>query len=178
MEIDSTTLKNGGVLVIATDTIYGIVGQALKKETVERIYQLKKRTPTKPCIILISDYADIEKFGIHIDDFTRSKLDQYWPGPVSIILDCSNDTFAYLHRGSHSLAFRMPAKRELRDLISQTGPLIAPSANPEGLDPARTIKEAREYFGDTVDGYIAGTTIDKASTIIQLQDGKEVIIRP
>lgn len=178
MELDTTTLQNGGVQVVATDTIYGLLGQALNKATVERIYTLKKRTPTKPFIILISDYDDIQKFDVLIDQTTRTKLENYWPGPVSVILDCTGERFNYLHRGSYSLAFRMPDKKELREIIKRTGPLVAPSANPEGLEPAKSIEEAKNYFGDTVDGYFQGPISDKPSKIIQFKNGQEIIIRP
>ncbi len=171
-------LKDGGIGIIATDTIYGIVGQALNRNTVERIYAVKKRTPTKPFIILINSLSDIDSFGIDIDEPIKVILDSYWPGPVSIILDCPNDDFAYLHRGTHALAFRMPAKPELRELLSHTGPLVAPSANPEGLDPAIDIDSAKQYFGDTVDFYLPGTVSTKPSKIIKIVDDEVEVIRP
>lgn len=60
------TLKEGGVAVMPTDTIYGIVGQALNKDTVLRIYNLKKRAPEKPCIILIGDIEQLKLFSINL----------------------------------------------------------------------------------------------------------------
>ena len=58
-------LQKGGVVVMPTDTIYGIVGQALNKETVEQIYDLKHRAPLKPCIVLVSDISDLNKFSVN-----------------------------------------------------------------------------------------------------------------
>ncbi|TAL14178.1 threonylcarbamoyl-AMP synthase [Patescibacteria group bacterium] len=178
MENNIKTLQKGGIGIIATDTIYGIVGQALKQSTVERIYKVKKRTPTKPFIILISDLGDLNEFDIEINQPTRATLNSYWPGPVSIILDCPNDKFEYLHRGTSTLAFRMPAKPELRDILKQTGPLVAPSANPEGLEPAADVEAAKVYFGDSVDFYIEGTVSKKPSRIVKITDAGEEVIRP
>lgn len=172
----SSMLKNGGIGILATDTLYGVVGQALNQAAVERIYTVKKRTPTKPFIILISDIADLALFHIVLTPEMKTNLEQYWPGPVSVILECPEQGFAYLHRDTHTLAFRLPAKPELISLIRTTGPLVAPSANPEGLTPAPTIDAARAYFGDTVDFYVSGLVSDKPSKIIKItEDGVEVL---
>ncbi|MDP3975014.1 MAG: L-threonylcarbamoyladenylate synthase [Candidatus Jorgensenbacteria bacterium] len=146
-------LKQGGVAVIPTDTIYGIVGSALKRKTVERIYRLRKRNPKKPFIILISSSRELSHFGIRADARVRAFLDKVWPGPVSVILPCPSPKFRYLHRGTKTLAFRVPKPKALRALLAKTGPLVAPSANPEGKLPARTVGEAKRYFGDGVDWY-------------------------
>jgi len=169
-EILIDVLRQGGVVIMPTDTIYGIVGLALNRETVERIYKIKKRAPEKPCIILIGDKKELEKFSINLSLEQEKVLEKYWLSadgaegsePTSIIFDCPDDKFEYLHRGTKTLAFRLPAQAELRELLRQTGPLIAPSANPEGLPPALDTAKAKEYFGlpaqagDLVDLYIDG----------------------
>jgi L-threonylcarbamoyladenylate synthase len=175
-------LKNGGVAVMPTDTIYGIVGLAENVAIVSRIYNLKKRNPEKPCIILISDFAQLENFSITLSEEQKNKLS--FAGtqdlrPTSIILDCLDESFSYLHRGTKTLAFRLPALQSLRELIDKTGPLIAPSANPERLAPAENIIEAKKYFEDNVDFYLDGGTIfGKASKVIKLhKDGTVDILR-
>jgi Putative translation factor (SUA5) len=177
--IDDITgiLKSGGIGVIATDTIYGIVGQALNEPTVERIYKLKQRQPSKPFIILINSLTDLDLFDIQLSADERDKIMQFWPGPVSVILRCDNNKFSYLHRGGNTLAFRMPAKDWLRNIIKSTGPLVAPSANPEGQLPANTVKQAKIYFRNTVDFYKSGKITNHASKIIQIIGGEIVVIR-
>ena len=172
-------IKSGKVAVMPTDTIYGIVGQAQNVATVNRIYNLKKRAPEKPCIVLISKIEELEEFSVNLTPEQKNKLSDFWPGPVSVILDCEDENLAYLHRGTKTLAFRLPASQALRDLIAQTGPLIAPSANPEGLEPAKNIIESKNYFGDTVDFYLDGGEISgKASKLIRLhKDGTVDILR-
>ena len=171
-------LKKGGIAVMPTDTLYGVVGSALSRTTVERIYELKGRNEKKPFIILILKIADLEKFGIK--DIPSSELKKYWPGKVSIILPLkrsSRKEFEYLHRGTNSLAFRLPDKKSLIEILKKTGPLVAPSANPEGLPPAENITEAKKYFGDEVDAYIAGGKLTgKASKIISISENGEVSI--
>ncbi len=172
-------LKENGVVVMPTDTLYGIVGRAQNISVVNRIYAIRKRKLKKPCIILIGNISGLEKFSVILSEKQKNALQNYWPGPVSIILDCLDDSFAYLHRGTKTLAFRMPAPQELRDLLIKTGPLIAPSANPEGLSPAEDISKAKEYFGDSVDMYVDGGKISgKASKVIKLhKDGSITILR-
>ncbi len=175
----TNTLKNDGVVVMPTDTLYGIVGQALNSSVVQRIYKLRKRNPKKPCIILVGDVNELEKFKIKLSNKQKEIVEKYFFSPTSVILDCPDESFAYLHRGTKTLAFRLPASPVLRDLLLKTGPLVAPSANTEALPPSKNILEAKKYFGDSVDLYMDGGVVSgKASRVIRLQsDGSISIIR-
>ena len=171
-------LQQGGVGILPTDTIYGLVGRALSKKAVEKIYKLKKRNPRKSFIILINSLDDLRLFGIKLDRKTRRFLRGLWPAKISVILPCRGEKFRYLHRGAHSLAFRLPKKKWLRELLKKTGPLVAPSANPEGKKPAATLKEAKDYFGNGVDFYLGGGRLkSKPSTIIRLDKNQIEVIR-
>jgi L-threonylcarbamoyladenylate synthase len=165
-----TVVKNGGVVVVPTDTLYGILARADCKRAVESIYKLKGRDENKPFIVLITDYTDLKQFGIAITLAQQKILETLWPGKVSVILPCANKKYEYLHRGAESLAFRMigPRNRNLYHLIRTAGPLVAPSANPQGQPPAKTKREARRYFGDAVDAYICGgTRMAEPSTLVR-----------
>lgn len=171
-------LKSGGVGVLPTDTIYGLVGLALNQRVVERIYKLRKRDPQKPMIILISSLDDLKKFNIDLDENTKNFLTKNWPNPLSIILPCPKSKFEYLHRGTKTLAFRIPNNPKLLKLLSVSGPLVAPSANFEGEKPAESIIDAKKYFGDSVDFYIDGGNLNsKPSTLIKIEDGKIKLLR-
>ncbi len=172
------TLQKGGIVVMPTDTLYGIVGKAENKETVEHIYELRKRSPDKPCIILIANVSELDQFGIIPTEEQKKEIENYKES-TSFVVDCSEEKFEYLHRGTKTLAFRIPAPKELQNLLKQTGSLIAPSANIEGEPPAKNILEAQKYFGNTVDLYIdGGETTGKASKVIKLhKDGSIDILR-
>lgn len=173
-----TILKNGGVVVYPTDTLYGLVGQALNKKTVERIYTIKGRKPSKPLIVLISSLSDLKKFGVIVATSQKEFLARVWPGPVSVILPCKQKRYSYLHRGTNSLAFRMPKSVPIRAFLKKTGPLVAPSANPEGLAPAETIQEAKQYFDTRVDYYIArGRKKGNPSILVSLVGKKPEVLR-
>ncbi len=168
-------IKQGGVGVLPTDTLYGLVGSALSKKAVERIFQLKKRDPSKPLIILIADIDDLELFGINLPEGEP----RFWPGAVSIILQCPRTSISFLHRGTKTLAFRLPKPKWLRDLLRKTGPLVAPSANLEDEKPAQTIEQAKNYFGNKVDFYVdAGKLTGLPSTLIKIdKKGRVEILR-
>ncbi|MHB9019715.1 MAG: L-threonylcarbamoyladenylate synthase [Minisyncoccota bacterium] len=171
-------LKNGGVGVIPTDTIYGIVGSALYKNAVKKIYGLRKRNLKKPMIILIGSINDLKLFGIKLDLKIKRTLSEIWPNKISVILPCKNNKYSYLHRGSGSLAFRFPKNKELIDFIKKTGPLVAPSANIEGFKSSKSIKDAKKCFKDQVDFYIDfGIKVSMPSTIIKIHKGETIILR-
>jgi L-threonylcarbamoyladenylate synthase len=170
-------LQKGGIGVLATDTLYGIVGLAFSSEAIDRIYALKQRNLDKPFVVLVSCIEDLEKFGIVLTAKLIEKLKQYWPGPYSILLPIADEQFAYIHRGTNRIAFRLPDKKDLVKVLKQTGPLVAPSANTEGQPPAQTISEARKYFGAEVDFYVdEGELQNKASTILFFE-GNEIVIK-
>lgn len=171
-------LKSGAIGVIPTDTLYGLVCCALNEESVDRVYALRERDVDKPCITLISDLDQLNLFNIVPSSRDREYLSRVWPGKVSVTLPIDATSFPYLHRGKDSLAFRLPNDEALRNLIRQTGPLIAPSANPQGKVPAATIEEARMYFGDRADFYVDGGTLrSEPSTLIRFDNGKVVVLR-
>jgi len=172
-------LKKGKIGVIPTDTVYGIVGLALNPKTIEEIYRIRKRDITKPLIILISSLDDLKKFDIKLTKEQKSYLQKIWPNPVSVILPCPQEKFIYLHRGKKSLAFRLPDNKNLLEILKETGPLVAPSANIEKEKPAETIEQAKKYFGDKISFYIdIGKLKSKPSTIVRLyEDGTRIILR-
>ncbi|PIR83295.1 hypothetical protein COU19_00995 [Candidatus Kaiserbacteria bacterium CG10_big_fil_rev_8_21_14_0_10_56_12] len=84
----SVLLRGGAVGVLATDTLYGLVASALHEGAVTHVYRLKRRSPKKPCIILIASLDDLATFGIELSPAMREALTRYWPGPTSIVLPC------------------------------------------------------------------------------------------
>ena len=139
-------LGMGKIGVIPTDTVYGLVASVDDKIAVDRIYAVKGRDFAKPFIILIEDVESLARFGISQAD--AQKAAKYWPGRVSVVLQVSakfrdHTQLDYLLRHGDTLAFRLPDDDKLRALLHQTGPLVAPSANPEGLPPATTLARPR-----------------------------------
>jgi L-threonylcarbamoyladenylate synthase len=119
----------------------------------------------------------LEKFNIKASNLEKKLLN--YKG-LSVILKAPDNNLEYLHRGTKTLAFRIPKKDNLIKLIEKLNlPLIAPSANPEGLPPAKNIQEAIEYFGNKIPIYVDEGKVkeDKPSTIVKLSNGNIEFLR-
>ncbi len=174
------TLKSGGIAIVPTDTMYGIICAAQDKKAVAKLYKVKQRDADKPCIILVTNLDQIKSFGIDITQKQKDFMNQYWPGAVSVILPTQSKKFEYLHRGHGSIAFRMigPRNRNLYKIIESVGPVLAPSANPQGMPPATCENKAKRYFGDKVDAYLCGgTRRSLPSTLVDYTKTKPTLIR-
>lgn len=163
-------MHRGGVAVIRTDTLYGIVASADNELAVNRVYTLKQRDQAKSPIVLIGSTDQL--YDVPADE-VAPVLDVMWPGPYSIILP-SYTAPSWIRRDNGSVAYRLPAVDDLKVALQQTGRLIAPSANPEGNPPAMTVKQAVAYFGDNIDLYIDGgeVTNSKPSTLLQFNGSR------
>lgn len=168
-------LKQGAVGVIPTDTVYGLVCRAADVQAVERLYQVKPRDK-KPGTLIAASVEQIVELGIPRRYMTA--VEQYWPNPVSIVIpDVPN--LAYIDLGKMSLAIRVPSDQQVSGLLKKTGPLQTTSANMPGQPLATTLKEAQEYFGDTVDFYVEGGDLadQQPSTIIRVIDDAVEVLR-
>lgn len=170
-------IKNGGVGVLPTDTMYGVVGSAMDPEVVEKLFELRHRDPSKPFLALVSSIDDILVFNPDLSLETVRILEKIWPGPVSVEIPLLNADWNYLTRGTGHFAFRIPDSLPLRKLLEEVGPIVAPSVNLEGNKPAETLDEARTYFPD-LDFYIDGEELPaNPSTVIRLENGKAKVLR-
>ncbi len=173
-------LVKDGVVILPTDTLYGIVASVKSKKAVEKIYKIKGRSKNKPLIVLINSYKNLKMFGININKEQAKNFSKFWPGKVSVELSHSSNKFSHLRGGHNYNGFRMigPKNKNLYDLIDKVGPIVAPSANKQGERPASKIAEAKRYFGNEIDLYIdGGRKESKPSTLIKYQNNKFIILR-
>jgi len=176
-------LKNNGVVVLPTDTLYGLVASVDSKKAIEKIYEIKERDKSKALIVLISSLKDLEKFGINLPllrgSGRRPRGSVFLP-EVSVLLSCKTTKWKHIHRGTKEIAFRMIGEKnkELFNLLKKVGPVVAPSANLESFAPAETVKEAKSYFGSKVDLYInSGRKKGDPSTLIRIKNNEVEILR-
>ncbi|HET8991972.1 MAG TPA: L-threonylcarbamoyladenylate synthase [Candidatus Saccharimonadales bacterium] len=166
-------LKPGGVGVIPTDTVYGLVARAEDQQAVARAYQLKSRD-SKPAPVIAASVAQL--VGLGLKARYLKPVEQYWPGPVSVIIP---HDLAYLSQGVGAQPFRLPNNKQLIELLERTGPLVASSANLPGQPVANTLSQVKAYFGDQVDFYVDGGDLSKnlPSTIIRIIDDAIEVVR-
>jgi L-threonylcarbamoyladenylate synthase len=172
-------IKEGKIVVAKTDTIYGILADALNPQAVEKVYTIKGRPEDKPFIILIPSTQWLKTFNIVSDKQSEKILNIKG---ITVIFDINDPVgkFYYLHRGKNSLAFRIPDDTVFLSFLKQLNrPVVAPSANPSSLPPADDINKAVEYFQDKVDIYIDGGKViqNVPSTIVKLENGKIKVLR-
>lgn len=167
---------NGAVGLIPTDTIYGLSALALDHQAVKRIYELKGRSADKPFIVLIADIDQAQAFGVTPAQLKLAR--KLWPAPVSVICEVGKPAPKFLHKGTKTLAFRVPDNKELRQLLSAVGPIVSTSANRQGKKSVRGVQEAMAIFGNKLDFYVdKGELSDKSSTIVKIEAGKFKLIR-
>lgn len=166
--------KHGGVGVLPTDTVYGLVCDASNVDAVAKLYALKSREK-KPGTLIAANVNQVIDLGIQ-EDVVRA-VEKFWPG-VSVVMQ-ANEHLAYIHQGLETLAVRVVADEDLKAFLEQTGPLLTSSANLPGQPPANTIEEAQAYFGDAVDFYVDGGDLSgrQSSTLIRVKDGVVEILR-
>jgi L-threonylcarbamoyladenylate synthase len=171
------TLVSGGVVVMPTDTVYGIVCSANRPDAVEKIFDIKKRI-NKLGTILFANKQQLLEFGF--DENLVGAAFSYWPGPVSIILPSPKNK-KYLAKEWDSLAVRIPEPEWLKRLLLKTGPLATTSANYPDEPTATNIEQAKSIFESKVDFYLDGGEIinSKPSKIVCiLPNGKIKVLRP
>lgn len=164
-------LRGGAVGVVPTESVYGLIALATDVAAIERVYDVKHRPSTKPCIVLIAQPEDMAQFDIEPSDIITAR--QYWPGKVSVVVPCSNPHLEHLTRGTGSIAFRVAGTAILQEILALSGPIIAPSANPDTLAPATTIQQAQDYFGESIDFYVDGGICNEPpSKVVHAKTGK------
>lgn len=160
-------LEEGKIVCFPTDTIYGLLASAVHKDAVEKLFSIR-RPSGRPFLLLLPDTEWIEVLRLRASEKHISLIESF---NATFILYKKDRIPLYLTRGRKSLAVRIPPPnspiRELLRVLSV--PVVAPSANPEGLKPATTVKEAMRYFGKAVDLYVDGGKREgKPSTIVRL----------
>jgi L-threonylcarbamoyladenylate synthase len=170
-------IKNDGVGILPTDTLYGIAASSHSKIAVDRLIDIKgMSSERKGFVNLISKVEDLTELGVVLTRAQENILNKAWPGPFSVVLEVDQKHKEILRFKEHP--FRIPDNKELVDFISKTGPIITSSANLTGESNAKTIDIAKSYFGDKVDFYINGDELSgDPSTIIKIEKDSVEVIR-
>ncbi len=171
-------LTSGGAVVLPTETVYGLFAQALNEEAVNSVYQLKQRPRDKAMNLNVSNLNDIYFFSQNIPFFLEKLYNRFMPGPLTIILKANDNVPFWVNSGLDTVGFRVPNHVKTLQLISETGPLIGPSANISGNESGKKFSDIQAQFSVDLPGIEddqALTGID--STILDLSGQKARILR-
>jgi len=173
-------IKNGGIVVFPTETVYGIGTNAFCEESVRKIYEIKNRPDEKPLSILLNNKEQIEKYAVINNDIERKIIDNFMPGPITIILERKKGMLDHVAPEKNTIGIRIPDNNIILEILKKLDlPMVAPSANISGEPSAIELNEILEDFKDKVDVCIDGgkCEISESSTIVQVVDNKIQIIR-
>jgi L-threonylcarbamoyladenylate synthase len=169
-------LAEGKVVLLPTDTIYGLHALAVDDAAVARIAELKGRDATKPFIVLAASIEQLPQLGIAASPDVLAALDSIWPAPLTAVLPLRRPIAA--SRGAVALAVRIPALDWLRALLERTGPLVSTSANPSGEPPVARPEFLASALQNRIDGIADGGLRDgEPSAILDLSSGEPRFVR-
>lgn len=167
----------GGVIVVPTDTVYGIACDPRDAAAVERVYRIKRRPEGMELSILGARIGDLEEHGC-LDGAARRLGTAYWPGPLSLVVPVAHPGRFAVPRNGGTVSLRVPGHALLRELLARTGPLASTSANRHGEPAAITAEEALAALGEEVDLVVDGGSADgRGSTIIDLTEVPPRVLR-
>jgi len=171
-------LKDGGVISVPTDTVYGIVCEVFNPSAIERIYAIKGRESNKALPILIGDIKQLDIIAMPLN-FRAQKLAQhFWPGALTLIVPCQSNLPHQLSPHP-TIGVRVPDHAWLRNFLLKSGPLASTSANLSGKQEAHSALEVAEQLAGNVDLIMDGGTSSQSipSTIVDCSGPDIKILR-
>ena len=173
-------LQRGDLVVLPTDTVYGVAADAFSPSAVERLLAAKGRGRDMPVPVLVGDVRGLHGLAADVTEQMQAVVDAHWPGPLTIIVPAAPSLAWDLGETRGTVAVRMPQHPVALDVLSSTGPLAVSSANRTGHPPPATADEAERQLGAAVAVYLeAGSSGDAvASTIVDLTGERPRVRRP
>ena len=181
-------LKTGGLVAFPTETVYGLGADASNESAIARIYQVKNRPADHPLIVHLSDTSAVSHWAKDVPDYGLALMKDYWPGPMTLVLNRTEHAKNYLTGGQETVALRIPSHPVALELLQEFSNLgglglAAPSSNRYGAVSPTTAQAVNEELADflgasdlILDGGQSGVGVE--STIIDCTGSAPVILRP
>ncbi|MGF6821455.1 L-threonylcarbamoyladenylate synthase [Microbacterium sp. ZKA21] len=179
-------IGRGELIVIPTDTVYGVAADAFSPAAVQRLLDAKGRGRNQPPPVLVAGPSTLNALAESVPEPVQRLVDAFWPGGLTIVLPAQRSLSWDLGETQGTVAVRMPDSRVALELLEETGPLAVSSANLTGKDAALTASDALSMLGDSVTVYldtgisrdgIASTIIDATSLVARGEDSPEPLVR-
>jgi tRNA threonylcarbamoyl adenosine modification protein (Sua5/YciO/YrdC/YwlC family) len=169
-------LRRGGVVVVPTDTVYGLAADPSLPEAIRALFELKGRPEHKAVAVLGAEAEGLQTVARFDASATRLAR-AFWPGPLTLVLPRASG-FEHDVGGTNdgTIGVRVPASGVMRTLLREAGPLAVTSANVSGDPAANSVAEARRIFGDRVSAYVDdGPGAGRPSTVVSLVGGPRLL---
>ena len=178
----AVALKRGELVILPTETVYGLAADAANGEAVARIFEAKGRPRFNPLIAHVADASQAERIAV-LDDRARRLADAFWPGPLTIVAPVRDRAAVcdLARAGLDTVAVRVPGHTKARAVIAAFGgAVVAPSANRSGRPSPTTFRDAVEETGDNAGAALDGgpCAVGVESTVVAVMDGALRLLRP
>lgn len=177
----SEILKNGGIVAIPTETVYGLAASAYSDSAIKAVFAAKGRPQDNPLIVHISDLDMLSLAARDIPDTAYECAKRFWPGPFTMVLPKGDRISNSASGGLDTVAVRMPSEKTAHDIIKTSGiPIAAPSANTSGMPSPTTAQHVINDLNGKIDAVVIGNdcTVGIESTVISLTGEKPRLLRP
>ena len=181
LELAANIIKNGGLVGIPTETVYGLGANALDPAAVDRIFVAKGRPNDNPLIIHISEPQELTKYCLNIPDAAWKLAETFWPGPLTMVLPVAPIVPKRTTGGRDTVAVRCPRTEATREIIRLSGvPIAAPSANISGKPSTTTAAHVLHDMDGKIEAIVDGgaSQVGVESTIVDLTEDKPRLLRP
>ncbi|MPZ85980.1 MAG: threonylcarbamoyl-AMP synthase [Actinophytocola sp.] len=175
----ASAVRAGRLVVVPTDTVYGIGADAFSSSAVRSLLAAKNRGPDMPVGVLVGSWSTIDGLVLSVPRQARQLIEAFWPGDLSIVLPHAPSLAWDLGRSSGTVMLRMPLHPVAIELLREVGPMAVSSANRSGHAPVATADEARDQLGESVAVYLDGGPSGEPvpSTIVDLTGDDPVVLR-
>jgi L-threonylcarbamoyladenylate synthase len=172
-------VRGGRLVVLPTDTVYGLGCDAFSAEAVRGLLAAKHRGPDMPVPVLVGSWSTIDGLVLSVPRAARDLIEAFWPGGLSLVLPHAPSLAWDLGQTKGTVMLRMPLHPVALELLRDVGPMAVSSANVSGQPPASNAAMAQEQLGDSVDVYLDGGPSGEpvASTIVDLTADHPRILR-
>jgi len=179
LQAAASAVRAGDLVVIPTDTVYGIGSDAFSLSAVHGLLAAKGRGPEMPVGVLVGSWSTIDGLVLSVPQQARALIEAFWPGDLSIVLRHAPSLSWDLGHTKGTVMVRMPLHPVAIELLRETGPMAVSSANVSGKPAASTVEEAREQLGESVRVYLDGGPSGEPvpSTIVDLTGDEPVVLR-
>ena len=172
-------VNSSGLVISPTDTVYGIMGDALNKESIKKVYEVKHRDYSKPLILLMSSIDMIKEYTLDISEDEMNLMKKFYPGCMTLLLRRNSKIDDMICNNGEYVGVRIPDNKDLLSIIEKLGrPVFSTSCNISGNDVVRSVDEIDEEIISKVDYIYDGGYIDSvSSTVVRIDNGEVVILR-
>lgn len=180
-QIAADIIKNGGLVAIPTETVYGLGANGLDEAAVAKIFEAKGRPQDNPLILHVSETKDIARFCHSIPQAAYALAEAFWPGPLTMVLPARDTVPQRTTAGLNTVAVRCPDCEITRRIIALSGvPIAAPSANISGKPSTTTAQHVFHDHNGRIDAIVDGgpCRVGVESTIVDLTDERPRLLRP